>query len=177
MPSLRTYPTWAFLQGAGPRRLPEEVVSWEAPARPLISPGLGGAVGADPGSEVGDTLGRALLTGSPRSGGWRVSAARTCAQAPHRRVGFRQRAGGRPVTHDVTDNDTSRVSPSDTASELHNVTPGAPGTPRPPWREHLATHTPALRRRDHAPRLRGSWPDPAGLGARQASPAGGLASG
>lgn len=39
-------------------------------------------------------------------------------------------SGGRAaaVTHDVTDNDTSRVSHSHAVPELHNVIPGIPGT-------------------------------------------------
>lgn len=112
----------------------EEVVSCKGPAGPLISPGLDIACAVGVPILVprqGDTLGGALLTGSTQSVGRGAPAARVFAEAP-----ALQRwvpAGGRPVTHDVTDNDTSRVSQSDAAPELHNVTPGTPGTSRP-WR-------------------------------------------
>lgn len=73
---------------------------------------------------LGDTLGGALLAGSTPNVGRRAPSACFCAEAPA--LPRRVPAGGRPagVTHDVTDNDTSRVSQSDTAPELHNVTLG-----------------------------------------------------
>lgn len=107
------------------------MVSWKAPGPPLIALGLHCALGALRVLRLGDTLGGALLAGSTQSVGRRAPSVRFCAVAPvlPRRVP----AGCRPagVTHDVTDNDTSRVSQSDTASKQHNVTPRTAGTLRP----------------------------------------------
>lgn len=78
--------------------------------------------GGNPSSRLGDTLGGALLTGSTPSEGEPLCAllCRSTRAAASGSGGL-QAAG---VTHDVTDNDTSRVSQSDTAPELHSVTLG-----------------------------------------------------
>lgn len=120
------------------------MVSWKAPAPPLSSPGPDCAVG-----------GRSWLRGweTPWAGLCSPEARRAWGGEPplHAFVPKHIRAaasgsGGRAagVTHDVTDNDTSRVFHPHTAPELHNVTPGTPGTPRS-WRKLLAPRTLALR--------------------------------
>lgn len=80
---------------------------------------------------LGDTLGGALLTGSTQSVGGELPAC-VCANSSvlPRLIPAGEPAAG--VSHDVTDSDTSWMSHSDTASKLHNVTPGTPGMP-PSW--------------------------------------------
>lgn len=71
----------------------------------------------------GDTLGRAVLTGSPQGGGRRVPAAGRCAQAPA--PASVPAAGGRADgrSHMMSDNDTSRCL---------NPTPRLSSTMSPP---------------------------------------------
>lgn len=105
-----------------PRRLQRK---WSAAEhRPVLGSLRGWAVRRGPSwFRGGDTLGRAVLTGSPQGGGRRVPAARRCAQAPA--PASVPAAGGRAdgQSHMMSDNDTSRCL---------NPTPRLSGTMSPP---------------------------------------------
>lgn len=141
----------------------------------LALPGRTARWGADPGSAAGRHPGRGFARRKHAELGEETPlCTRLCQSVRAAALG----SGGRPagVTHDVTDNDTSRVSHSDTAPEMHNVTPGTPSTPRS-WRKHLAPRTLALRLLRSLSASPGALAGPERAGGRRVSPAGGLASG
>lgn len=122
------------------------------------------------GAQGGSASGR-----HPGRGFARRKHAERGGRAPPRHKHFCQSAGaaasgsvGRVagVTHDVTDNDTSRVSHSHTVPELHNVTPGTPCKALTLGHKHPGPSSPAPL--PASPGWAGGW---------WASPAGRLASG
>lgn len=155
----------------------EEVVSWKAPV-PHPSPSLerdcavwGPSWFRGPGTPWAGFCSpeaRKAWEGKP------PRRARLCQSTHAAASGSGGRAAG--VAHDVTDNDTSRVSHSPTAPEVHDVTPGTPGTPRS-WREHLATCTAALCHLRPPSASQGSWPGPARQGAGGRAPRAGRRTG
>lgn len=142
------------------------MVSWKASAPPFLTPGLGGAVGGPGWFRLWETPWAGLCSTEARRA-WRESPPRHkhfCQSAGAAASGSVGRVAG--VTHDVTDNDTSRVSHSHTVPELHNVTPGTPCKALTLGHKHPGPSSPAPL--PASPGWAGGW---------WASPAGRLASG
>lgn len=144
------------------------MVSWKASAPPFLTPGLGGAVGGPGWFRLWETPWAGLCSTEARRA-WRESPPQHkhfCQSAGAAASGSVGRVAG--VTHDVTDNDTSRVSHSHTVP--HNVTPGTPCKALTLGHKRLALRLrPPLRASPgERPNRAGGW---------WASPAGTLASG
>lgn len=101
------------------------MVSWKASAPPFLTPGLGGAVGGPGWFRLWETPWAGLCSTEARRA-WRESPPQHKHFCQSVRAAAASGSVGRVagVTHDVTDNDTSRVSHSHTVP--HNVTPGTP---------------------------------------------------